>query len=130
MEKQAIYTGSGVSSAPYSPGVLYGNLLFVSGQIPIDPAAGQVVEGDFTIRVRQCISNLERVLEEAGTNLDHVVKTTVFLTNMDDFGQMNAVYGEYFGDIKPARSCVQVSALPLGVDVEIEAIAVLPAPQG
>jgi 2-iminobutanoate/2-iminopropanoate deaminase len=130
MNKLAIHTGTGVSSAPYSPGVLSGNLLFISGQIPVDPATGQLAEGDFSERVRQCIRNLERVLEKADTNMEQVVKTTVFLTNMEDFGRMNAVYGEYFGDIKPARSCVQVAALPLGVDVEIEAIAVLPAPQG
>lgn len=126
MTREPIWPGSAVTAAPYTPGIRAGNLVFVSGQIPLDPATKRVVEGDFEERVRQCIRNVENVLASAGCSLENVVKTTVFLTDMGMFSRMNAVYGEYWGEVKPARSCVQVAALPLGVDVEIEAIAVMP----
>lgn len=121
--KQPIRTSTAVASAPYTPGIKAGPFVFVSGQVPLDPATGQLVSGSFEDRVRQCIHNVQAVLEAAGLTLDHVVKTTVFLTDMANFSRMNAVYGEYWGDVKPARSCVQVAGLPLGADVEIEAIA-------
>jgi 2-iminobutanoate/2-iminopropanoate deaminase len=92
----------------------------------LDPDTRQIVEGDFDARVRQCIRNIESVLKLANIGLEQVVKTTVFLTDMEDFGRLNKVYGEYWGEIKPARSCVQVARLPLEADVEIEAIAVIP----
>lgn len=122
--KEPIRTGTAVASAPYTPGIRAGDFVFVSGQVPVDPATGAIVQGDFEERVRQCIRNVEAVLKAAGLDLEKVVKTTVFLTDMANFGRMNAVYSEYWGDVKPARSCVAVAALPLGVDVEIEAIAV------
>ena len=126
MNKKALQSGSPVSGAPYSPGIQFGNLCFVSGQVPLDPNTRQIVEGDFDARVRQCIRNIESVLKLANIGLEQVVKTTVFLTDMEDFGRLNKVYGEYWGEIKPARSCVQVARLPLEADVEIEAIAVIP----
>jgi 2-iminobutanoate/2-iminopropanoate deaminase len=124
MEKHPVWTETSVASAPYTPGVRCGDLIFVSGQVPLDPATRQVTTGEFEDRVRQCIANVESVLSAAGVGLDDVVKTTVFLTNMECFARMNAVYAEYWGSIKPARSCVQVAGLPLGVDVEIEAVAI------
>jgi len=124
MKKQPVWTETSVASAPYTPGVRCGDLIFVSGQVPLDAATRQVVAGEFEDRVRQCIRNVESVLRAAGAGLDDVVKTTVFLTDMEYFARMNAVYAEYWGDVKPARSCVQVAGLPLGVDVEIEAVAI------
>jgi len=92
----------------------------------MDPETRKIIEGDFETHVHQCIKNVESVLKAAGTDLNHVVKVVVFLRDMDNFTRLNAVYSQYFGEIKPARSCVQVARLPLDVDVEIEAIAVLP----
>jgi 2-iminobutanoate/2-iminopropanoate deaminase len=125
MDKRAVWTGSASATAPYTPGIVTGNLVFVSGQVPMDPSTKQIVEGDFESHVRQCILNVERVLKAAGTDLEHVVKVVVFLDDMDNFARLNAVYTEYWGETRPARSCVQVARLPLDVDVEIEAIAVL-----
>ena len=126
MNKKAIFTGAAVSGSPYSPGIVTGNMVFVSGQVPMNPETKEVVRDDIEAATKQCIANVETVLKGAGTDLAHCVKMTVFLTDMNNFARMNAVYGQYFGDIKPARSCVQVSRLPLDVDVEIEAIAILP----
>lgn len=122
MSKQAIWPGS-PGPLPYTPGILAGGFVYVSGQVPLDPATRTIVEGDFEERVRQCIRNVESVLKAAHASMDDVVKVTVFLTDMSMFARMNAVYAEYWGDPKPARSCVQVAGLPMGVDVEIEAIA-------
>jgi 2-iminobutanoate/2-iminopropanoate deaminase len=124
MRKEPVFVGSPVAGAPYSPGIVVGDLVFVSGQIPIDPTTGAIVAGEFEDRVRQCITNVGAVLEQAGSDLDHVVKVVVFLTDMQNFARMNRVYGEFWGTVKPARSCVQVGALPLGVDIEIEAIGI------
>jgi 2-iminobutanoate/2-iminopropanoate deaminase len=126
MVKEAVWAGSPAANAPYTPGVVLGNLVFVSGQVPMDPETKRIVEGDFETHVRQCIANVERILKAAGTDLNHVVKVIVFLSDMDNFARLNAVYSQNWGDIKPARSCVQVARLPLDVDVEIEAIAALP----
>ena len=126
MSKKAVWPGNPSSVAPYSPGIMTGNLVFVSGQVPMDPATKEIRVGDFESHVRQCIVNVESVLKAAGTDLEYVVKVVVFLDDMDNFARLNAVYSEYWGDIRPARSCVQVARLPLDVDVEIEAIAVLP----
>jgi 2-iminobutanoate/2-iminopropanoate deaminase len=126
MKKQRVSLGSPATGAPYSLGITAGSLVFVSGQVPMDPATKQIVVGDFETHVRQCIKNVESILVAAGTDLEHAVKVTVFLSDMDNFSRLNAVYSEYWGDVKPARSCVQVARLPLDVDVEIEAIAVLP----
>jgi len=122
MSKQAIWPGS-PGPLPYTPGILAGGFVYVSGQVPLDPATRAIVEGDFEERVRQCIRNVESVLKAVHASMNDVVKVTVFLTDMNMFARMNAVYAEYWGDPKPARSCVQVAGLPMGVDVEIEAIA-------
>ena len=92
----------------------------------MDPSTKQIVEGEFEEHVRQCIRNVETVLKTAGTDLSHAVKVVVFLKDMNNFSRLNAVYNEYWGEVRPARSCVEVARLPLDVQVEIEAIAVLP----
>ncbi len=111
---------------PYSQAVRVGQLLFVSGQIPIDPSTGNVESDHITLQTERVIQNLSFVLEAAGGSLRDVVRTTVFLTDLNDFTEMNAVYASYFDAPSPARSTVQVSALPKSVRVEIDAIAVLP----
>ena len=108
---------------PYSQAIKSGGMIFCSGQIPIDPAVNAVTAVTIEDQTRQAITNLRHVLEAAGSGLDRVVRTTVFITDMDAFARVNAVYAELFGETKPARSCVQVSRLPKGVMVEIEAIA-------
>ena len=107
---------------PYSQAVLSENLMFTSGQLPIDPAAGKILEGSIEERTHMVLKNLQAIADEAGTSLDKVVKTTVFLTDMNDFQTVNKVYAEYFNEPFPARSAYQVAALPLGANVEIEAI--------
>ena len=109
---------------PYSQAIRANGFIFCSGQIPIDPAAGAVVATTAADQARQAITNLQKVLEAAGSGLGKVVKTTVFLGDMSDFAAVNAVYAELFGDTKPARSCVQAARLPNDVKIEIEAIAV------
>jgi 2-iminobutanoate/2-iminopropanoate deaminase len=113
---------------PYSQAIRAGNLLFASGQIPIDPATGAVVGGDIAAQTRRVFENIAAVLKAAGGSFDHVVKTTVFLADMNDFAAMNAVYGEYFATPAPARSTVQVARLPRDARVEIEIVAVLSNP--
>ena len=108
---------------PYSQAVRIGNLVYTAGQIPLDPATGKLVEGAIEAQTRRALENLKAVLEAAGASLSSVVKTTVFLQNMGDFGAMNGVYAQFFGDGPPARSAVEVAALPLGAEVEIEAVA-------
>ena len=108
---------------PYSQAIRANGLIFCSGQIPIDPAAGAVVATTVEDQTRQAITNLRQVLEAAGSGLDKVVKTTVFISDMNDFAAVNGVYAEMFGATKPARSCVQAARLPKDVKLEIEAIA-------
>jgi 2-iminobutanoate/2-iminopropanoate deaminase len=108
---------------PYSQAVVAGGFLFASGQIPLDPESMQVVEGDIRVQTERVLQNLAAVLEEAGTRLRHVVKTTVFLASMDDFAGMNETYAAAFGDHRPARSTVAVKTLPKNVLVEIDVIA-------
>ena len=110
---------------PYSQAVKAGNLLFISGQVPLDPATGEVVEGDITVQTRRVLDNVKAILTEAGADFSNVVKTTVFLKDMNDFVPMNRVYAEYYPENCPARSAVQVGRLPKDVSVEIETIAVL-----
>lgn len=107
---------------PYSQAIVSGNLMFTSGQIALQ-SDGNFLEGDVTVQTRQVLLNLSAVLEAGGSCLANVVKTTIFLTNMDDFQRVNSVYGEFFKDHKPARSTVSVKALPRNALVEIEAIA-------
>ncbi len=111
---------------PYSQAIKLGSLLFTSGQIPLDPATGELVEGDFDTMARRVFMNLEAVLSAAGGTFANVLKTTVFLKNLSDFPALNAVYSEYFGEHKPARSTVAVAQLPLDSLVEIELIASIP----
>ena len=110
---------------PYSQAVKAGGFVWCSGQIPIDPAVNAVTATTIEGQTRQAITNLKNVLEAAGAGLDKVVKTTVFISDMNDFAALNAVYAEMFGDTKPARSCVEVARLPKDVKVEIECIATL-----
>jgi 2-iminobutanoate/2-iminopropanoate deaminase len=108
---------------PYSQAIRANGFIFVSGQIPMDPGSGQIVSGGLEEQTRQIIENISAILKAAGTDLDQVVKTTVFMTNLDDFPRFNRVYEEYFGAIKPARATVQVTRLPKEVLLEIEAVA-------
>lgn len=125
MQKKGIYTDGGpVQGAPYTPAVRVGDFVFISGQIPMDPATNQIVEGGIEEQVKQCIRNLAGVLKQEGLGLDNIVKTTIFLTDLNNFATLNKVYGPYFSGIRPARSTVEVSRLPMDVLVEIEAIAV------
>ena len=108
---------------PYSQAIKVGRFVWCSGQIPIDPAVNAVTATTIEAQTRQAITNLRNVLEAAGSGLDKVVKTTVFISDMNNFAALNAVYAELFGDTKPARSCVEVARLPKDVMVEIEAVA-------
>ena len=110
---------------PYSQAIKAGNLLFCSGQIPIDPESGALEDRDASGAAEQVLRNLRAVLAAADADMSDVVKTTVYLQNMDDFPAVNEVYARHFGDAKPARACVEVSALPKGALVEIDAIAVV-----
>lgn len=110
---------------PYSQGIVVNNLLFTSGQIPLTPE-GKIVSTDVVEQTHQVFRNLQAILEEAGTSFDHVIKSTVFIKNMDDFQTINEVYAQYFSTHKPARSCVEVARLPKDVLVEIELIALIP----
>lgn len=111
---------------PYNQGILAdGSFIFTAGQIPLDPASGNMVAGGIAEQTHQVLKNLRAVLEAAGSSLNRVVKTTVFLQNLDDFAKMNEIYAEYFSDQAPARSTVQVAKLPKGALVEIEAVAVV-----
>jgi len=108
---------------PYSQAIVVDGWVFCSGQIPIDPGTGDLVQGDIGTQTHQVLKNLAAVLEAAGGSLSQVVKTTVFLADMGDFAGMNEIYAEHFGDHRPARAAVAVKTLPKNVDVEIEAIA-------
>ena len=108
---------------PYSQAIQVGNLVYTSGQIPINPATGVLVEGGIKEQTRQSLSNVKAILEEAGLTMNHVVKTSVFLADMSDFADMNAVYAEFFSEPYPARSAVAVKTLPKGALVEIEVVA-------
>lgn len=107
---------------PYSQGVIAGGFLFTAGQIALDPATGQIVQGDVVAQTERVMQNLTAVLREAGTSWDRVVKTTIFLQDMADFAKVNEVYGRAVGSARPARSTVQVAGLPRGVLVEIDAV--------
>ncbi len=126
-QKRAVVTESAPAAVgPYSQGMLCGNLLFISGQLPIDPASAELIKGTIEEKTRQVLQNLRAIAEAAGAGLQDVVKTTVFLKDMNDFGAMNSVFAEYFPTTPPARAAVQVAALPKGVDIEIEAIVLIP----
>ena len=123
MKKVISTTKAPSAIGPYSQAIQVGNLVYTSGQIPIDPATGVFVEGDIKEQTRQSLLNVKAVLEEAGLTMGDVVKTTVFMADMNDFVDMNAVYAEFFSEPYPARSAVAVKTLPKGALVEIECIA-------
>jgi 2-iminobutanoate/2-iminopropanoate deaminase len=117
--------GAPKAIGPYSQAIRAGSLLFLSGQIPIDPATGQMVDGDITQQTQRVFKNLEAILTAAGASFDNVVRTTVYLADMGDFAAMNEVYAAHVGEAPPARSTVEVAKLPSGALVEIEAVALL-----
>ena len=126
MTKQIVHTNNAPQPVgTYSQAVISGNILFVSGQLPIDPDSGELVEGSFKERARQVLNNLKNIVEAAGASMNEVVKTNVFLTDLSHFTELNEVYSEFFTSEPPARAAVQVSKLPLGTDIEIECIAEL-----
>ena len=116
--------GAPAAIGPYSQAIAHGGLVYTAGQIPLDPASMQIVEGDVAAQTERVMQNLSAVLEAAGASLQSVIKTTVFLSDMNDFVAMNEVYGRWFGEHAPARSTVQVARLPRDARVEIECIAV------
>lgn len=122
--KQAVNTPQAPAAiGPYSQAVQIGNLVFTSGQIPIDPATGTLVQGGIKEQTRRSLANVKAVLKAAGLSMDKVVKTTVFMADMNDFADMNSVYAEFFSEPYPARSAVAVKTLPKGALVEIEVVA-------
>jgi 2-iminobutanoate/2-iminopropanoate deaminase len=124
--RQAVSTPSAPQAiGPYSQGIKAGSLLFVSGQVPIDPATGNIVDGDIGAQTHRVFRNIGEILKAGGASFDHVVRTTVFLADMNDFAAMNAVYATYFNAPAPARATVQVSRLPKDARVEIDVIASL-----
>ena len=126
MSKISVYSKNAPEPiGPYSQAISINNLLFTSGQIPINPKTGNLVEGGIKEQTRQTIENIKNILEEGGADISKVIKVTVFLKNIDEFAVMNEVYNEYFGESKPARSTVEASKLPKGALVEIDAVAYL-----
>ena len=111
------------SIGPYNQAIRSGGFVFCSGQVAIDPAAGKLIDGDVAAQAKLAMENLGSVLHAAGVSFEHVVKTTIFLIDMNDFAAVNPVYGSFFGAVPPARSTIAVAALPLGARIEIEAIA-------
>ena len=125
MAYEVIHTNDAPAAiGPYSQAIKAGNLLFVSGQVPFVPATGEIVEGDVKAQTAQSLKNVQAILAEAGLDFSHVVKSTVFIKDMNEFAQINEVYAEFFGENKPARACVEVARLPKDVKVEIEVIAI------
>lgn len=126
MARKSIATEKAPSAiGPYSQAISTGSLVFISGQLPIDPATGKLLDGTISARTRQVLRNLGAIAGEAGGELAGIVKTTIFLTDLADFAEVNAAYAEYFPVAPPARSTVQVAALPLGSNIEIEAILLI-----
>jgi 2-iminobutanoate/2-iminopropanoate deaminase len=123
--REVVQTDKAKAIGPYSVGVKAGHFVFCSGQLGLDHATGNIVDGGIEAETRAAMTNLSNILQAAGSSLERVVKTTVFLRDIDDFARMNAVYGEFFPSEPPARSTFQVAALPRGAAVEIEAIALL-----
>lgn len=126
MTRKVIFTPNAPQPiGPYSQAIEINGFLFVSGQIPLDAESGQIVSGSLRDQTRKVLDNLKAIIEAAGTSLSAVVRTTIFLKDLKFFDEVNQVYSEYFGETKPARTTVQISGLPKGVDIEIDAIAVL-----
>ena len=126
MNNQVIHTNDAPAAiGPYSQAIKAGNMLFISGQGPFNPKTMEIVDGDVKAQTSQVLKNIDAILKEAGVSFSNVVKTTVFIKDMEDFSEINEVYVEYFGEHKPARSCVEVARLPKDIKVEIELIVVL-----
>lgn len=125
-KKQIATTAAPAALGPYSQGIVAGGFFFASGQVPIDPASGELAGEAVGAQARQVFANLEQVLAAAGCGFADVVKTTVFLTDLANFAEVNGIYAEYFEEPYPARSCVQIAALPKGSLLEVELIAKLP----
>ena len=125
-ERHAVSTDSAPAAiGPYSQGMRVGDLLFCSGQIPLDPSSGELVKEDIAGQARRCLHNLEAICEAAGASLSNAVRCTVYLGDMNDFARVNEVYAEFFGDDPPARVAIAAAGLPKGADVEIDAIVAL-----
>jgi 2-iminobutanoate/2-iminopropanoate deaminase len=124
MKKIISSTNAPAAIGPYSQAVEVNNMVYTSGVIPIDPETGNLVEGDIKVQAERVLKSLTALLKDSGTSLDNVIKTTVFLKNMNDFGAMNEIYASYFSENPPARSAVEVARLPKDVLIEIEAIAI------
>jgi 2-iminobutanoate/2-iminopropanoate deaminase len=128
VEKTVVATpGAPAAIGPYSQAIRAGGLVFVSGQIPLDPATGQLVVGGIAAQAARVLDSLQAVLEAAGSGLDRVVRTTIYLTDLGGFAAVNEVYARYFPDAPPARATVQVAALPRGAGIEIDAVALAQA---
>ena len=126
MQAEAVRTDAAPKAiGPYEQAIRVGGFLFTAGQIPLDPKTGNLVEGGIAAQTRRVLENLKAVLEASGSSMDRVVKATVYLKNMGDFGAMNEIYGEYLGKAKPARSTVAVAELPRGALVEIDLVAII-----
>lgn len=126
MEKVIISTEKAPKAiGPYSQGIKAGNMIYTSGQLPMDPKTGKLVQDDIKSEARQALANLREVLAEGGAALTDVVKVNVYIKDMNQFGQINEVYAEFFNEHKPARACVEVARLPLDANVEIEAVAII-----
>jgi 2-iminobutanoate/2-iminopropanoate deaminase len=126
LEKKIIQTEQAPAAiGPYSQGIQAGNLVFTSGQLPVNPTTGEMIINDIKAETRQCLENVEAILKSSGTSLKNAVKLTVFIKDMSQFAQINEVYGEYFPEDKPARSCVEVARLPKDANIEIEAVAMI-----
>jgi len=125
MKKAVETTAAPAAIGPYSQGIICGDLLFISGQLPLEPESGEFIEGGIEIKTHQVIRNIKAIAEAAGAGLDQVVKTTIFLADLDDFVTVNQVYAQYFGTPPPARSTIQVAALPKGSPIEMEAVVAL-----
>ena len=124
-ERNVIKTENAPSAVgTYSQGISTDNIIFTAGQIPLDPSTGEVIEGDFKTRVRRVLLNIDGILVEAGSSLSNALKLTVFMTDLSRFSELNEVFLEFYEEDPPARSALEVSKLPLGVDVEIECVAV------
>ena len=126
MEKRIIATDKAPKAiGPYSQGVLAGDFLFVSGQIPIDPKTNQIIEGDIALQTKQVMENIKGILESGGASMNNVVKATLYIKDMDEYGRINEVYSAYLGNAQPARSTVEVKRLPKDVRIEIDVIALV-----
>jgi 2-iminobutanoate/2-iminopropanoate deaminase len=124
MDKEAIWPKEGPEpKGPYSPAIMHGDLVFVSGQGPVDPKTGEIKQGDVLDEFKLAIENVRIILEEAGSSLSNVLKVTLYLADMNDFSKVNELYKDYFGPVFPSRTTIQAGKLPLGIKVEIDVIA-------